>query len=123
MPKGPITHLSIDTHVRCQAVYPDAHASQVPPDLKTVGVKLTREQALHLARVLLAATQEWDTVELVAHRFEPRRSDGTFLLSVLPRHPEAHLPDTLKHEAPQGLDVPADLPSHLESIKDSPVSD
>jgi len=123
MTKGPITHLSIDTHVRCQAVYPDAQVPQVPSDLKTVGIKLTREQALNLARVLLVATQEWDTVELVAHRLEPRRSDGTYLLTVLPRQPEEHLPDKLKHEAPKGIDVPPDLPDYLESIKDSPVSD
>ncbi len=123
MTKGPITQLTVDTHVRCQAVHPPAGDRRVSGDLKTVGVKLTREQALHLARVLLAATQEWADVELVAHRLEPRRSDGTFLLSVLPHQPESRLPDKLKHEAPRGLDVPPDLPDHLEAIKDSPVSD
>ncbi|MGB4069061.1 MAG: hypothetical protein WBK08_13605, partial [Nitrospira sp.] len=52
------------------------------PELKTIGIKMTREQALHLARVLLAVTQEWDEIDVTAYRFDKRKSDGTYHITV-----------------------------------------
>jgi sensor domain CHASE-containing protein len=49
--------IKIDPNVRCQRIYPAEDTKKVA-DLKTVGIKLSREQAIHLARVLLAASQE-----------------------------------------------------------------
>jgi hypothetical protein len=51
--------LKIDTNVRCQRIFPveDSPATKKIADLKTVGIKLSKEQAIHLARVLLAASQ------------------------------------------------------------------
>jgi hypothetical protein len=40
------------------------------------------EQAVHLARVLLAATQEWDEINVTARRLQKRATDGTFSLRV-----------------------------------------
>jgi hypothetical protein len=46
-----------------------------------VGFTLTKEQAIHLARVLLAATQEWDTIDVTGFRLQ-KRSDGTFPITI-----------------------------------------
>jgi hypothetical protein len=51
-------------------------------ELQTVGLRLTREQALHLARVLLAVTQEWVEIDITAYRFKRRSSDGTYPVTV-----------------------------------------
>jgi hypothetical protein len=125
MPKKPLTSLTIDTHVRCLQVFPKANDAAYK-ELKTMGVRLSREGALHLARALLAAAQEWQEVELVVHRFDQRQSDKTYLLSVVPEHHEVEDPEFIKqirHKAPKGKDMPADLEDHLESLKDSPISD
>ena len=91
-----------------------------------MGVRLSREEALHLARAILAATQEWEEVELVVHRFDKRQSDNTYLLSVVPEHHEVEDPNFVKqiqHQAPKKKDMPADIEEVVESLKDSPMSD
>jgi len=62
--------LKIDANVRCQRIYPveDGEATKKIADLKTVGIKLSREQAIHLARVLLAASQDWEEIDITAWR-------------------------------------------------------
>ncbi len=57
-------------------------------DLKTVGIRLNKEQALHLARVLLAVTQEWNEIDLTAYRLERRKSDSTYHITVTSFHDE-----------------------------------
>jgi hypothetical protein len=125
MPKKPVTSLSIDTHVRCLQVFPKEKEAGYG-ELKTMGLRLSREEALHLARALLAATQEWEEVELVVHRFDKRKSDNTYLLSVVPEHHEVDDPEFVKqiqHKAPKGKDTPEDMEEILESLKDAPISD
>ncbi|HEV3276834.1 MAG TPA: hypothetical protein VG860_08450 [Terriglobia bacterium] len=51
-------------------------------DLKTIGIKLTKDQAIHLARVLLAVSQDWDEMEITGWRFDRRQSDGTYHVTV-----------------------------------------
>jgi len=51
-------------------------------NLKTIGIKLSKDQAIHLARVLLAVTQDWDIIDITAYRFERRKSDGTYHITV-----------------------------------------
>lgn len=125
MPKKPVTSLTIDTHVRCLQIFPKEKEAAYK-ELKTMGVKLSRQEALHLARAILAATQEWEEVELVVHRFDKRKSDNTYLLSVVPEHHEIEDPEFVKqisHKVPKGKDTPAEMEDHLESLKDSPISD
>lgn len=43
---------------------------------------MTREQAVDLARVLLAVMQDWEEIDITGFRHEKRRSDGTFRLTV-----------------------------------------
>ncbi len=79
------TSIKIDPNVRCLRIYPveDKHSGAKPiAELKTVGVKLSREQAIHLARVLLAAAQDWDEIDITAWRIYKRESDGTYNLTV-----------------------------------------
>ena len=53
--------ITIDPNVRCLRIYPvedNQNSTKTIADLKTVEMKFTRDQAIHLARVLLAAAQE-----------------------------------------------------------------
>ena len=74
--------VSIDTNVRCLRVYPTEDTKRTISDLQTVGIRPTKEQAIHLARVLLVVTQEWDEVDITAYRFEKRQEDGTYRLTI-----------------------------------------
>jgi hypothetical protein len=74
--------VEIDTNVRCLRVYPTEHTKRSVTDLQTVGIRLTKQQAIHLARVLLVVTQEWDEVDITAYRFEKRQEDGTYRLTI-----------------------------------------
>src|SRR4051794_24802134 len=77
--------IKIDPNVRCLRIYPvedSQNSTKSIADLKTVGVKLSREQAIHLARVLLAAAQDWEEIDITAWRVYKRESDGTYNLTV-----------------------------------------
>ncbi len=74
--------IGIDPNVRCERVYPTEDSKRTVADLQTIGIKLTREQAIHLARVLLAVSQDWDEVEITAYRFKRRLEDGTYPVTV-----------------------------------------
>jgi hypothetical protein len=81
MPRKSVTAISIDPNIRCRQVYPVKTSNKTLTNLKTVGIRLSREQAVHLARVLLAVTQDWDHLEITAYR-NPRQSDGTHQVTV-----------------------------------------
>ena len=74
--------INVDRNVRCLRVYPTEETKRTLAELQTVGVRLSREQAIHLARPLLVVTQEWDEVDIAGYRFEQRREDGTYRLTV-----------------------------------------
>ncbi len=74
--------VSIDTNVRCLRIYPTEDTKRTVSELQTVGIRLAKEQAIHLARVLLVVTQEWDEVDITAYRFEKRQDDGTYRLTI-----------------------------------------
>lgn len=74
--------VSVDPNVRCLKVYPVEGSSKTVAELKTVGLKLSREQAIHLARVLLAVSQNWDEIDITAYRTSPRKSDSTYQITV-----------------------------------------
>jgi hypothetical protein len=74
--------VSVDTNVRCLRVYPIEDTKRKVSDLQTVGIRLTKEQAIHLARVLLVVTQDWDELDITAYRFERRQDDGTYRLTI-----------------------------------------
>jgi hypothetical protein len=71
--------------VRCLRIYPvedNRKRTKTIANLQTVGLKLSREQAVHLARVLLAAAQDWDEIDITAWRFKKRKADGTYPVTV-----------------------------------------
>jgi hypothetical protein len=74
--------LTIDPNVRCDRIYPTEESKKQVAELKTIGFKLKRQQAIHLARVLLAATQEWETIDITGYRFDQRKSDGSYHITV-----------------------------------------
>jgi len=75
--------LVINPNVRCKRIYPVENSKIVNlSDLKTIGIKMTSEQAIHLARVLLAASQEWDEIDITGFRFERRKTDDTYSLTI-----------------------------------------
>lgn len=78
----------VDPNVRCLRIYPIEETSKNVEELKTIGIKLNREQALHLARVLLVVAQDWDEIDLTAYRFERRKSDSTYHITVTSFRPD-----------------------------------
>lgn len=82
MPRKTSKSLTVDPNVRCQRIYPTEHTKIPIKDLKSIGIKLTNKQAVHLARVLLAVSQDWDDMELTGYRFEKRKKDGTYHITV-----------------------------------------
>ena len=71
----------VDSNVRCTQVYPVFGSNKPVSSLKTVGLKLTREQAIHLAQVLLAASKEWLEIDITAFR-EPLKSELAHRITV-----------------------------------------
>lgn len=56
--------VKVDTNVRCARIYPTEDTKKTVVDLQSVGIKLTKQQAIHLARVLLVAAQDWDEIDV-----------------------------------------------------------
>jgi hypothetical protein len=50
--------------------------------LETVGIKLDRDQAIHLARVLLAVSQDWPEIDITGYRLRPRKRDHSYGITV-----------------------------------------
>ncbi|MGA9755370.1 MAG: hypothetical protein WBV23_09515 [Desulfobaccales bacterium] len=80
--------VKIDTNVRCNRVYPVEETNKNVRELKTVGMKLSRDQAIHLARVLLAVSQEWEEIDITVFRLKKRRADGTYQITVTSHQPQ-----------------------------------
>ena len=80
--------ITIRPNVRALRIYPIEETDKRVSELKTVGLKLSQDQAVHLARVLLAVTQEWDEIDITGYRLKRRRSDGTYQVTVTSSLPE-----------------------------------
>ncbi len=51
-------------------------------------MKLSSDQAVHLARVLLVASQAWEEMDITAYRYKRRKQDGTYPITVTSFQPE-----------------------------------
>jgi hypothetical protein len=89
MQRRSATSVTIDTNVRSLRIYPTEDTTKTVKELQSVGFRLSREQAIHLARVLIAVTQEWDQVEITGYRFKRRNSDNTYPITVTSSRPGA----------------------------------
>lgn len=73
--------VTVRPKVRCLRIYPVQGTKRTIEELTTIGFKLNREQAVHLARVLLAVTQDWNEIDITGFRLK-KFSDGTFPITV-----------------------------------------
>ena len=70
MPRRSVKSLTIKPNLRCQRIYPVEGTKREVEALVTVGFKLTRQQAIDLARVLLAVTQDWEEIDITGFRVQ-----------------------------------------------------
>lgn len=63
MPRRAAKSITIDANVRCQRIYPVPGTKKVVKELDTIGFKMSRQQAIDFARVILAVTQDWQEIE------------------------------------------------------------
>ncbi len=87
MKRESVRSVKVSPNVRAIRVYPTIDTRKSVAELKSVGIKLSRDQAVHLARVLLAVSQEWDEVDITAYRIGARRSDGTYQVTITSARP------------------------------------
>jgi len=88
----------VDPNVRCQRIYPVEGTKRNIEDLQNVGFKLSRHQAIHLARVLLTVSQEWEEIDITGYRFERRKRDDTHQITVTSSHVSASSGNGSGHE-------------------------
>jgi uncharacterized protein (DUF433 family) len=77
-----VTAVTVRPSVRALQIYPTRETKKKIEDLDTVGIRLSRKYAMHLARVLLAMSQDFEELEICARRFKQRKSDGTYEVTV-----------------------------------------
>lgn len=82
MPRKSATSIRVDPNIRCLRIYPAEGTKKNVGDLQTVGFKLSRDHAVHLARVLLAVSQDWSEIDITGYRLEKRKTDGTYHITV-----------------------------------------
>ena len=87
MPRKSPASITINPNVRCDRIYPTEGTRHTLSDLKTIGIKLSREQAIALARTLLAVAQDWDEIDITGYRLDKRKADGTYQLTVTSDQP------------------------------------
>jgi len=75
-------NIAVDPNMRAKAIYPIAQTNTPISGLKTVGLKLSRNEAIHLARALMVVTQECEEVDITGFRLKKRQSDGTHQVTV-----------------------------------------
>ena len=86
MPRRSAKSITTNPNVRCQRIYPIAGTKKTVEELQTVGFKITRQQTIDLARVLLAVTQDWQQIDITCFRLHERKSDGTFPITITSAH-------------------------------------
>ena len=88
MPRKSPASVVIKPNVRCLRIYPTEQTRKTIAELQTVGFRMSREQAVHLARVLLAVTQDWPEIDITGYRLDRRRSDETYGITVTSYRPD-----------------------------------
>jgi len=78
----------IDTNLRYDRIYATENTARTIAELQTGGFKLNKQQAVQLAHVLLAVSQDWDEVDITGWRFKTRASDGANIVTVSRPNPQ-----------------------------------
>lgn len=81
MSRHTTSDFGVDPNMRCLRVYPVRGSRKQIANLKSVGLKLTRDQARHLAQALFAASKHWDEIDITAYR-RSRKQDNTHQVTV-----------------------------------------
>ena len=68
--------ITVKSNLKVDKVYPLLETRKTMGELKTIGVQLSKSQAIELSRILLAVTQDWEVVDLTFYR-KPS-GDGKF---------------------------------------------
>ena len=74
--------VEVQKNLRAIRIYPTEVQTKKLSKLKTIGIRLNRNQAISLARILLLVTQDWEEVDITAYRFKRRKTDDTYPLTV-----------------------------------------
>ena len=82
MSRKAASHLRVDSNIRAERVYPIEGSKKTIDELKTVALRLNKEQAVHLATTLLVAAMNWEKIDVTAFRLNRRKSDGTHIVTV-----------------------------------------
>ena len=73
---------TVDPNIRCTLIYPMEGAKCDINKVEMVGFRVTRDQAIDLARVLLAVTRDWEEIAITGYRFQRRLADDTYPVTV-----------------------------------------
>ena len=65
-------------------------------DLKTVAVRMTKQQAVDLATTILLAAQTWDIIDVTAFRKGKSKATGQYPLTVTSKRKEDLFQDELR---------------------------
>jgi len=57
-------------NVKCKRIYPTLNSAKQISELKTIAVQLTQDQAIDLAKKLLAATQQSKLIDVTGFRLK-----------------------------------------------------
>jgi hypothetical protein len=68
--------ITVKSNLKVDKVYPLLETKKAMDELKTIGIQLSKSQAVDLARILLAVSQEWDEIDLTFYRHPT--SEGKF---------------------------------------------
>lgn len=71
---------AVNPNVKCKKVYPIGNTKNLK-DLKTVGMKLTKDQALHMAQLLIAVARTAEEVDITGFR-KMTKKDGTYQVTI-----------------------------------------
>ena len=72
----------VDPNLRALKIYPGPETKKQVSELQSVGLRLSRDQAIHLARLLLAMAQNHEVIDITGYRFEQRTNDQSYKVTV-----------------------------------------
>lgn len=82
MARRSAARVSVNPNVRALRIYPVEGTSKDLTKLETVAFQLSKDEAVHLALVLLAMSQDHNKIDVTGYRLRRRKSDGTFGITV-----------------------------------------
>jgi len=83
MPRISINNLGLNHKlIRAKKVYQMENSNKVGSDLKSIGIKLTLEEAFELGQALVRASRYWKVIDITGYRFSKIKSDQIHHLTI-----------------------------------------